>query len=88
MFTLTEAIKSSKRKGYKSYICAIDASKAFDKVNRSILFAKILEKTNPMITRLIINYYSITKAIVENDEETSEEFELSLGTKQGGPISP
>ena len=42
VFTLTEAIKSSKRKGYKSYICAIDASKAFDKVNRSILFAKIL----------------------------------------------
>ena len=38
VFTLTEAIKSSKRKRYKSYICAI--SKAFDKVNRSILFAK------------------------------------------------
>lgn len=83
-FTLLEATKHSKRKGYKTYVCAIDAAKAFDKVNRHLLFKKVLFKTNWPLTRAIINYNSISFAAVSNNGEESEYFKTSLGVKQGG----
>lgn len=72
----------------KTYLCAIDASKAFDKVNRSILFKKFLKKTNPMLTRALISYYSVSKAIVSNDGIDSTSFNTTIGVKQGCCLSP
>ena len=44
IFILNETIKLTKYKRKKIYITAIDASKAFDKVNRNFLWLIIYEK--------------------------------------------
>jgi len=47
---------------YKTY--AIDASKAFDKVNRVLLWLTLYNKIGHTLTTSLINYYSISKAYV------------------------
>jgi len=88
IFTLLEAIKSAKRRSSRVYVCLIDASKAFDKVCRSKLWCKLLDILDPLILRLLINYYNNSIAYVMNDGECSEEFKTILGVKQGGCLSP
>lgn len=87
-YCLTETVKAGRRKGLKTYPCAIDASKAFDKVNRFLLFKKILLKTSWALTRTIISYYNLSMASVVNDGDQSDFFSTSLGVKQGGCLSP
>jgi len=71
------------------YICAIDASKAFDKVIRLILWWKLAKKgLNRMVLKALMAYYSVSKMKVQVNEEHSELFTTTEGTKQGGPISP
>lgn len=84
VFTLSEVARHSRRNKRKTYLCAIDASKAFDKVNRFIMYAKFLEKTNIMLTRALVVYYSLSRAVVINNGEESEAFKTTLGVKQGG----
>jgi len=87
-FVVMETAKKSRNDGLKTYTCAIDASKAFDKVNRFILFKKFLEKTNKILARALIGYYGASTAFVMNAGEVSESFKTTLGVKQGGCISP
>lgn len=87
-YCLIETVKASRRRGLKTFACAIDASKAFDKVNRFLLFKKVLMKTNWCIARTIINYYALSKAAVSNDGDQSDFFQTCLGVKQGGCLSP
>ena len=70
-------------------MCAIDASKAFDKVIRIILWWK-LAKTglNRKILKALMAYYGSSKMKVQVNDVMSELFDTTEGTKQGGPISP
>lgn len=70
------------------YLICIDASKAFDKVNRDLLYSKLILKAPAYVVRALINYYSESMSIVENDKEYSRIFTTSVGVKQGGPLSP
>jgi hypothetical protein len=71
------------------YVCAIDASKAFDKVNRLNLWNKLIDrKINPVIIIALINYYNQSQSIIENNNEISKLFKTTLGVRQGGTISP
>lgn len=89
IFVLKQAIKISRILKKKLYVCAIDASKAFDKVNRINLWAKLVEKNvKPAILIAIINYYNDSLMLIENENEYSNIFKTSLGVKQGGKISP
>ena len=87
-FMVTEAARISRRRGLKTYLCAIDASKAFDKVNRFILFKKLLNVSNPMLIRALMGYYSVSKAIVSNNGLDSNSFTTTIGLKQGCCLSP
>jgi len=71
---------------YKTY--AIDASKAFDKVNRVLLWLTLYNKIGHTLTTSLINYYSISKAYVLLDGTVSSIFMTTIGIKQGGPLSP
>ena len=55
IFTLKETIILNKSKLNPTYVCAIDASEAFDKVNRVILRNKIKKKIKPKILKTLIN---------------------------------
>lgn len=46
---LNEALKLSKFRNNKAFVVAIDASKAFDKMNRYLLWQKMIAKINPVI---------------------------------------
>ena len=70
-------------------MCAIDASKAFDKVIRIILWWKLDKKgVNRKILKALIAYYDSSKMRVQMNDQLSELFETTEGNKQGGPISP
>ncbi len=87
-----ETIKSYMRHNKRLYACAIDASKAFDKVARELLWYKLIKcdklRSEKWLIRLLINYYKQSKACVENNGMRSRIFTTTRGVKQGGSLSP
>ncbi|RNA14504.1 RNA-directed DNA polymerase from mobile element jockey-like [Brachionus plicatilis] len=89
VFTLNQAIRISNKIKKRLYVCAIDASKAFDKINRKILWSKLIKMNiSPSIVHAIMTYYGSSQIIVSNENEYSDVFNISIGVKQGGPLSP
>ncbi|CAF1135174.1 unnamed protein product, partial [Brachionus calyciflorus] len=59
IFLLNHAIKNSEHFNKRLYVCAVDASKAFDKVNRDILWSKLIKlELCPSIILSIVSYYT------------------------------
>lgn len=86
--TVIETIKSAKRKKKRVYLCLIDASKAFDKLNRMKLWKIMLSFCKPAVLRYLIQYYGNSYAYVNINGNKSETFRTTLGVKQGGSLSP
>ena len=71
------------------YMCMIDASKAFDRVNLVLLFKKLYQRGMcPYILRLLINMYIKQRMRVAWNGCYSDFFSISNGVKQGGVLSP
>ncbi|CAF1083217.1 unnamed protein product [Brachionus calyciflorus] len=87
-FYLKESILFNKRSHKKVFLCSIDASKAFDKVNRLILWGKLLDKIIACILRALIKYYSKLKLTIEINGVRTNFIRTNRGVKQGGPLSP
>ncbi|CAF1117913.1 unnamed protein product, partial [Brachionus calyciflorus] len=89
IWALKQAIEISKFKGKWIYICAIDASKAFDKVNRTLLWRILIEKNfSPHIVLSIINYYKDSLLLINNLNKYSTIFKSLVGVRQDGKVSP
>ena len=71
----------------RAYATFIDASKAFDKINRSILWVALFNKIGFNLTNILMKYYSISKAYILKDGFKSSIFKTTTGVKQGGPVS-
>ena len=83
-----ETIDFFTRNGSEVFVCAIDMSKAFDRVKNSLLFHKLMEKGLPEIyIRLLLVLYRKQTANVRWNNEISNQFPLSNGIKQGAVIS-
>ena len=88
VFVLKAAARIAKARGQRLYACAIDASKAFDKVSRSKLWLKLIEKQiAPELIIAIYKYYENSLMLVQIDDEFSELFLTINGVRQGGAIS-
>ena len=73
----------------KVYACLIDASKAFDLVDHSILFEKLLERNMPKpLVRLLLRWYKSQHLSVRWMGKSSDYFQVSNGVRQGGVLSP
>ena len=71
------------------YLCFLDLSKAFDKVNHWILFDKLIERKLPsIIVRILIFWYSNQKCFVRWGNTISSSFLVSNGVRQGSILSP
>ena len=71
------------------YSCFLDASKAFDRVNHSILFEKLAKRGIPAyIRRILIFWYQHQKMCVKWGSLTSDLFSVSNGVRQGSILSP
>lgn len=69
--------------------CFLDASKAFDLVDHSILFEILLKRGLPLaIVRFLASWYSMQKMLVRWDLCLSEPFSVSNGVRQGSVLSP
>lgn len=88
VYVLDETVRYYKRKKKQLYACAIDASKAFDKVNRELLMHILHGKIDDEIWIILRLYYKDSLAFVKNGQEISTIFNTSIGVKQGGPLSP
>ena len=71
------------------FICFLEASKAFDRVNHSLLFDKLLKRGFPgYIVRLLVFWYTNQKMCDRWGNVYSDYFGVSNGVRQGGILSP
>ena len=89
VFVVTQAANFAKQNGQRMYTCAVDASKAFDKVSRPHLWIKLMRlKIQTSFVIAIIVYYNSSFMIVQLNEKFSELFRTTMGVRQGGVLSP
>ena len=62
-------IKISAKRGEATYVCALDASKAFDKVNKKIMIAKLKNKMDKNSWSSFKKYYDTSEVFVRNKKE-------------------
>ena len=71
------------------FMCFLDASKAFDRVNHSLLFSKLLKQGLPVyIVRILSYWYAHQFMIVKWAGSCSSRFSVTNGVRQGGILSP
>ena len=77
------------RNGSTVFGCLLDCSKAFDTIQQSLLFKKMIAAKIPLIViRLFINMYERQTLNVRWKGKFSKKFPMGNGTKQGAVLSP
>ena len=88
LFTIRQLIHYSNTKNIPSYIVSIDQEKAFEKVDRELLY-KIMAKLG--YSNRFINFvkkiYQNTESMISNNGFLSSPFPLTRGVRQGCPLS-
>ena len=83
-----ETLDHFTRNGSDVYVCVMDMKKAFDTVQHSVLFTKLLDRgIPPTIVRLLMVMYSGQSANVRWSNEFSHQFPITNGVKQGSQLS-
>ena len=83
-----ETVSHFLRNGSEVYSCLMDMSKAFDRVQHSHLFQKLLDQGMPaIIVRFILASYKEQRANVNWNGSCSEYFQIGNGVKQGAILS-
>ena len=81
--------KQNRSKNKTTYVIAIDASKAFDRVSRTKLWITMFEMgIRPVLILALKAYYANFYIIVNNGRDFAAPFITTYGVKQGGCISP
>jgi hypothetical protein len=89
ILVLTEALRIRKSKGLSTFAVFIDFAKAFDMVWRDAMLFKLSELgIRGKLLRVIKALYSRTDASVRVNGRYTDPFEVQLGVRQGGVISP
>ena len=71
------------------YCMFIDYEKCFDKIDRSLLWQKLLaEHISSKLVKAIKSTYTTVKSCVKYRSSYSKFFDSSIGLKQGDPSSP
>ena len=89
IFTVRQVMEKTREQRRELYISFIDFTKAFDTVDRPLLF-KILEKVGcpPKLIRMVQCLYTNVKARLIIDCELSKAFDYNGGVKQGCKLAP
>ena len=86
---VNETVDYYTKRGGTVYGLALDASKAFDRVEFTKLFECLIKRNvNPVVIRFLINMYLNQNVRVKFNQSCSEFFQVSNGVKQGGVLSP
>ena len=88
-FIVNEVVSYYNYKRSNVYVGLLDATKAFDRVNYSKLFRKLLDRNvSPLVLRLLYQMYTCQKLKVKWSNFVSDTFSVTNGVKQGGVLSP
>ena len=89
IYSLKEVINYYNSNGSPVFVCFLDISKAFDRVNFHKLFSKMLQKSVPVyIVKLIAFWYTKQNLMIRWGNKYSDPFTVCNGIKQGGLLSP
>ena len=89
IYVLKETVDYYITKQSSVYLCFLDATKAFDRVNHNVLFNKLKKRGVPdYMIRILAFWYSNQKMMVRWGNVMSESFTVSNGVRQGGILSP
>ena len=70
-------------------LCALDLSKAFDRINHYGLYIKLMLKRVPIeLLRVIENWFALCQTCIKWKKHFSHFYKLDTGTRQGGVLSP
>ena len=88
IYVLKETINNYVEKQSSVYLCFLDASKAFDRVNHFKLFQKLVNRGVPAyLVRILVFWYSSQTMYVRWGNMTSKGFKVTNGVRQGGILS-
>jgi len=86
---VTEVLNFYRDNGSNKYVCFLDASKAFDRVDYNILFNKLAKRNVPgYLLRLLLCWYCSQFVRVLWAGVFSETFNITNGVRQEGVLSP
>ena len=88
IFTLKETILYYTENKTGCKVASLDAEKAFDKTWRDGLFYKLLPKMDLSFWYILKMYYDSSKGTLLFNDELLDLFDINVGVKQGGMISP
>ena len=89
IYALKEIVHRYRSRNSTVFMCFLDASKAFDRINHGKLFAKLLERGVPSyIIRILQFWYSHQTMQVRWGMSISTPIYVSNGVRQGGVLSP
>jgi len=89
VFVLSQVVDYFVKNNSNVYIAALDASKAFDRVNHVKLFNQLIERGLPgKLIKLIVDWYGKIFMKVKWDNCFSTSVAVKSGIRQGGILSP
>ena len=90
LFVLNAIIEKYKCLNKPLYVCFVDFKRAFDCVNRMLMFTKLIKGTGECsrVLKIMISMYKKTTCSVKWKGFLSEKFLDTMGVAQGGVTSP
>jgi hypothetical protein len=89
IYSVQQVVKYFTVRGSAVYLAALDASKAFDRLNHHILFDKLRKRNVPeCFINILACWYNKLYSCVRWNSLFSAFFKVSCGVRQGGILSP
>ena len=89
VFALKQVIEYYKHNNSPVYVCYLDASKAFDRINHWTLYSKLIDRNiSVTFVRLLMYWYGNQQFCIRWGSTYSNYFFVSNGVRQGGILSP
>ena len=86
---MKQVIDYDKSNGSNVNLCFLNLSKAFDRVDHSLLITKLMSRKVPsIIIRMLQTWYATQSFIVKWGNCWSAPFTVTSGVRQGGILSP
>ena len=87
--TVWQSVEHFTKSGTTVNLCALDLSKAFDKVNHFGLYIKLMNRAIPIMLLKVFEYwFRIHTTCVRFGSAISSFVSLECGVRQGGVLSP
>ena len=89
IYTVRNIVNRFTDGGSTANLCALDLSKAFDKVNHNALFIKLMKRRLPVkLLDILVYWFSNCWSCVKLDTVLSQFYKLEFGVRQGSVLSP